>query len=1028
MNFSEAFIRRPVLSSVVAFFLILLGIQGITSMSIREYPKVDEAVITVTTVYPGASSDVLQGFITSTIQKAVSSAEGVDYVTSTSTLGLSTVSVHMRLNADPDKALTEVIAKVQQVRGQLPEDARDPVIQKGTGFTFALMYIAARSANMNPQQLTEYLTRVIQPRFATVEGVADAQILGAQEFAMRVWIDPVAMAARKVTATDILGAIQSANFLSAPGSTKNEYYAYSIEAKTTLQDPQTFGQLPVYGTGDDVVRLRDVATIELAAASNDARVKFDGEDGVFLGIMPTPEANPIDVAAGARKELEAIQKDLPDGMELNLLYDSTEAISASIEEVVKTIFEASAIVVLVILLFLGSFRAVIIPIATIPLSLIGVCFLMWAAGYSLNTLTLLAMVLAIGLVVDDAIVVVENIHRHIEEGHKPLQAAILSMREISGAVVAMTITLAAVFAPIGFTTGITGSLFREFALTLAGAVAISGFVALTVSPMMSARMLTPQASRFAHLVDKVFDSVGDWYEQRLKGSLNLRPLTLAIVAVLIAATGYLFTHTSTELAPEEDQGALFSLVTGPQYSTIDYTSLFLGEIDKRTSDIPEVTTRFSMAGMGAANSGFAAWVLKPWAERDRSQAEVQQEIQPRLNKVAGLQAFVFAIPSLPGTGGGLPISFVIQSTDSSDRVFEQAEAIKAAAMQSGKFIIVQNSLSFDKPQVEVLIERERAAALGVSVSNIANTLTLLVGGNSVSKFSRDARAYDIIPQVPERFRFNPEDLTKFFVRNQAGDMVPLSAVVTINTRASAPAIEQFNQLNSATLSGLPRPGVTTGDALQVLQDLAAQQLPANYFVQYAGQSRTEIATGNTLLIAFALAVIVIYLVLAATFESFRDPLIIMMAVPLSLFGATVFLNIGLSTINIYTQVGLITLVGLITKHGILMVEFANQQREARGLDRHDAIVEAARIRLRPILMTTFAMVLGVVPLLLSTGAGAAARFSLGLVIATGMSIGTVFTLFVVPMFYTFLSARTRKSPNADDDAPALTPAHPAPAE
>ncbi len=1027
MGFSERFIRRPVLSTVVAFLILLLGAQGITSMSIRQFPKVDETVITVTTIYPGASSDVIQGFITSTVEKAVSSAEGVDYVTSQSALGVSTVSVHMRLNANPDKSLTEVIAKVQQVRGQLPSDARDPVIQKGTGFAFALMYMAARSDNMNPQQLTEYLTRVIQPRFATVPGVADAQILGAQEFAMRVWLDPVAMAARKVTATDVLGAITASNFLSAPGSTKNEYYAYSIEAKTTLQDPDTFGELPVHGSGDGVVRLRDVARIELAAASADVHVRFNGQDGVFLGILGTPEANPIDVAAGARKELTALQKDLPEGMQISLLYDSTEAISASIEEVIKTIGEASAIVVLVILLFLGSFRAVVIPIVTIPLSLIGVTFLMWAFGYSLNTLTLLAMVLAIGLVVDDAIVVVENIHRHIEEGYKPLQAAIQSMREISSAVVAMTITLAAVFTPIGFTTGVTGSLFREFALTLAGAVAISGFVALTISPMMSARMLTSTSGRFAHFVDHTFDAIGDWYQRRLDGSLHLRPITLLIVAVLIATAGYLFTHTSTELAPEEDQGALFSVINGPQYATIDYTSLFLNEIDRKTQNLPEVATRFSVAGMGAGNTGFAAWVLKPWSERSRSQAEVQKDLQARLGTIAGLQAYVFAIPSLPGTGGGLPISFVIQSTNAADQVYEQAEAIKKQALASGKFIVVQDSLAFDKPQVQILIDRQRAAALGISVSDIANTLTLLVGDNGISKFSRDERAYDIIPQVPQRFRFNPEDLTKFYVRNQAGAMVPLSSVTSIRTQASAPAIEQFNQLNSATLSALPRPGVTSGDALKVFQDLAAQELPEGYFVQYAGQSRTELEAGNTLLIAFGLAVIVIYLVLAATFESFRDPLIIMMAVPLSLFGALVFLNLGLATINIYTEVGLITLIGLITKHGILMVQFANQQREQRGLDRRAAIVEAARIRLRPILMTTFAMVLGVMPLLLSTGAGAKARFSMGLVIATGMSIGTVFTLFVVPMFYTFLSSRTRPV-DGDRDPGALAPVHPAPAE
>ena len=1027
MSFSELFIRRPVLSTVVSLLILLLGAQGITSMAIRQYPKVNETVITVTTAYPGASADVVQGFITSTIAKAVSSAEGVDYVTSSSALGLSTVSVHMRLNADPNTSLTEVMAKVQQVRGQLPSDAKDPVIQKGTGFSFALMYLAARSTNMNPQQLTEYLTRVIQPRFATVDGVANAQILGAQDFAMRIWIDPVALAARNVTATDVLNAIKGSNFLSAPGSTKNEYYAYSINAQTTLQDAQTFGAIPVRGSGDAVVRLRDVAKIELAAASTDVRVRFNGQDGVFLGIFPTPEANPLDVATGVRKELKSIQADLPQGMQIDLLYDSTEAISASISEVLKTILEAAGIVTLVILLFLGSFRSVVIPIVTIPLSLIGVCFLMWAVGYSLNTLTLLAMVLAIGLVVDDAIVVVENVHRHVEEGRQPLAAAIDGMRELTGAVIAMTITLAAVFAPIGFTTGVTGSLFREFALTLAGAVAISGFIALTVSPMMSARLLTRTGGRFAHIVDRVFDAIGNWYERRLAGSLRLRPLTLLIVAALIGTTGFLFTHTSTELAPEEDQGALFAQVSGPQYATLSYTSLFLDEIDQRTKDIPEVTTRFSVAGAGSANAGFAAWVLKPWAQRSRSQAAVQKDIQARLDKIAGVRAFAFAIPSLPGTGGGLPISFVIQSTNAADLVYQQAEAIKAKAMQSGKFIVVQDSLSFDKPQANVVIDRQRAASLGVSVADVANTLTLLVGGNSVAQFDRDARSYDIIPQVPQSYRLNPESLGAFFVRSQSGAMVPISSLVKIDTNATAPAIEQFNQLNSATLSGLPRPGVTTGDALKTLQDIAAAQLPSGYFIQYAGQSRTEIEAGNALLIAFVLAVVVIYLVLAAKFESFRDPLIIMMAVPLSLFGALVPLNLGLSTINIYTEVGLITLVGLITKHGILMVEFANQQREARGLDKQAAIIEAARIRLRPILMTTFAMVLGVLPLILSTGAGAKARFSMGLVIAAGMSVGTIFTLFVVPMFYTFLSSARRVGPDRSARSDPL-PAHPAPAE
>ncbi|MBB3931556.1 multidrug efflux pump [Kaistia hirudinis] len=1035
MNFSEIFIRRPVLTTVVSLLILLLGAQGILNMSIRQYPKVDETVITITTAYPGASADVIQGFITSTITKSVSSAEGVDYVTSKSALGLSTVSVYMRLNTDPDKALTEVIAKVQQVRGDLPTEAKDPVIQKGTGFTFALMYLAARSKTMNTQQLTDYLIRVIQPRFATVNGVANAEVLGAQEFAMRVWLDPTAMAARKVTATEVLAAIQGSNFLSAPGKTKNEYYAYSIEAKTTLQDPDTFGELPVRANGDEVVRLHDIARIELAAASNDTRVRFNGEEGVFLGIYQTPSANPLDVSAGVRAELPLIQSSLPAGMDIVLVYDSTEAISASIEEVLHTILEAAAIVVVVILLFLGSFRSVIIPIVTIPLSLIGVCFILWALGYSLNTLTLLAMVLAIGLVVDDAIVVVENIHRHIEEGLAPMEAAIVGMREIFGAVVSMTITLAAVYAPIAFTQGVTGALFREFSLTLAGAVILSGFVAVTVSPMMAARILKPGGGKLQHFVDRIFERFGNWYARRLDGSLKVRPITLLMVAVILGTLVYLFTSTKSELAPEEDQGAMFAVVNAPQYATVDYTQHYVDQIAQKTKDIPERDALFSISGSGSANSAFSGLVLKPWSQRTRTQAEIQQEVQGLLNQVAGVQSFVFGVPSLPGTGGGLPIQIVIQSTAAADRVYQVAETILGRAMGSGKFIIVQNSLSFDTPKVNVTIDRARAAALGVSVADIGNTLTLLVGENGISKFDRESRAYDIITQVPQKYRMNPESLGTFFVRAQSGDMVPLSSVVSIDTVGSAPAIEQFNQLNSATLSALPVPGVTSGQGLAELQQIAKEVMPQGFFLEYAGQSRTEIETGNTLLIVFGLAIVVIYLVLAAQFESFRDPLIIMMSVPLSIFGAVAVLNVcsrlgnfvpALSggTINIYSQVGLITLVGLITKHGILMVEFANQQRELRGLGKREAIIEAARVRLRPILMTTAAMVFGVVPLITSVGAGAKARFAMGIVIASGMSIGTIFTLFVVPMFYTLLSSEHKQ--HTDGSAPA-TPHAPPPA-
>ena len=1031
MNFSEIFIRRPVLTLVTSILVLLLGLQGFFSMTVREYPEVDDSVITVSTIYPGAGAELMQGFITSPIAKAVLNADNVDYVTSTSSLASSTVTVHMTLGADPDQALIDVLSKVQEVRGQLPTDAEDPVVQKGTGESFALMYLAIRSTTMNPQQVTEYLTQVVQPRFATVEGVGDAQILGGRDFAMRVWLDPVRLAARAVTAADVLNAINASNFLSAPGRTENQYVAYTIETATTLQTPETFGALPVRANGDEIVRLRDVAVVEYGAENEDVRVTFNDQEGSFIGVFASPGANALDTSAAVKAELPTIQRELPPGMELELVYDATRNISASIEEVFKTIAEAVVIVIFVILVFLGSFRSVLVPIFTIPLSLIGVCFILYLLGYSINLLTLLAMVLSIGLVVDDAIVVVENIHRHLERGVKPLQAAIVGMREIFAPVVAMTITLAAVYTPIAFAQGLTGSLFREFAVTLAGAVIISGFVAVTLSPMMAARVLKARGDthgRFETIVNRVFDRLSGWYARRVTSTLRYRPVTLMVVTALSATMVYLFLNTSSELAPEEDIGFMFSIVNAPAYATSDYTDLFVEEVRAAAQDIPEVDTRFSVVGFGGTNTAFAGFGLVPWSERERSQSAVQQEIQGKIDAVAGVQAFVFAPPTLPGTSGGLPVEYVIRSTGDADQVFEVAEEIKNRAQQSGRFIIVQNSLAFTQPQARITIDRDRAAALGVAVSEIGTTLTALVGGGTVSRFDLESRSYDVITQVAREQRLNPESLGDYYVRSATGGMVPLSAVITVDTQAAPIAIEQFNRLNSATISGLPLPGVATGDALQTLREIGQEVMPAGFFEDFAGQSRLEVTEGNTTLIAFGLAVIIIYLVLAAQFESFRDPLVIMLTVPMSIFGALVPLNLGVSTLNIYTQVGLITLVGLITKHGILMVEFANKQREA-GVPRSEAIVEAARVRLRPILMTTAAMVSGVIPLIIASGAGAKARFSIGLVIATGLAIGTLFTLFVLPVFYTYIAKRDQPRTQAPDEAePPEVMMRPAPAE
>ena len=815
MSFSDIFIRRPVLSTVLAFMILLLGFQGIFNLSVRQYPEVEETVITITTVYPGASADLIQGFITAPIAAAVATTENIDYVTSQSRPSASVVTVHMQLGSNPDVALTEVMSKVQGVRGQLPSDAEDPTIVKGTGMQFAIMYLAMQNPNMTAEQLTEYIERVIRPRVSTIEGVAEIQIIGAAEYSMRVWIDPIRLAARDMTAAEVLAAINASNFLSAPGKTENEYVTYSITLRSTLQTAEAFSALPLKSANGDVVRLRDVADVELGAKSTDTIVSFNGQPGTFIGIFPTPAANPLDTAGAVIAELPSIQASLPDGMTMTLVYDATETISASIEEVFKTIAEAVAIVVVVILLFLGSFRSVVMPIVTIPLSLIGVCFLLLMVGYSINLLSLLAMVLAIGLVVDDAIVVVENIHRHIEEGLTPMQAALTGMREISSAVVAMTITLAAVFAPLAFTGGLTGSLFREFALTLAGAVVISGFVALTITPMMSARLLkSGNPSRFAGFVDRTFERVAARYERLVGGSLNYRPVTLMIVVALMAVTAFMFLNTSSELAPEEDRAPCSRWSTRRDTRQANTRALYTNQIRELTEDIPELRANFQIVGFGGPPiRRFALWALKDWSERDRSQAELQTEIQGRLAKVAGVQAFVFA-PALASGGGRRPADLGChQSTGDPSQVYEVAEQIRQEAQASGRFIIVQNSLAFDAPQVTVTIDRDRAAALDLPIGDIGETLALLVGGGSIAQFDRDSNSYDIIMQVPQSYRHNPEKLGGFFVRSVDGEMVPLSAVMSVSTNASPAAIEQFNQLNSATISALPLPGVTTGDGL-----------------------------------------------------------------------------------------------------------------------------------------------------------------------------------------------------------------------
>jgi multidrug efflux pump len=1022
--FTDIFINRPVLATVVSLLILLLGIQAFFSLPIRQYPKLTNTTIEITTTYPGANADLMQGFITVPIQQAVASTEGIDYITSSSTQSTSSVKLTLRLNADGDKALTEVLSKINQVRNILPRAANDPVVVKTTGDAFALMYIGFNSEVLTESQITDYLTRVIQPRLQTIDGVSQAQILGGQTFAMRIWLDPAKMAALGVTATDVQNALQANNFTSAPGEIKGDFIRITINADTSPSNVAGFEQLVVLTKGSTLIRLRDVGSVELGPQSVVSSSMFNGLKAVFVGVFTAPSANPLTVIEAVRKSMPDIQAQLPPGMKASIAYDATTFIQASIDEVITTIVEAALIVVIVIFLFLGNIRSTIIPIVTIPLSLVGVLFLLVVLGYSINLLTLLAMVLAIGLVVDDAIVVVENIYRHIEEGETPYRAALHGARDIAGPVISMTITLAAVYAPIGFVGGLTGALFREFAFTLASAVIISGIVALTLSPMMSSKLLKAgHQGRFADVIDRIFSGLRRAYERRLDRVLDARPLVLVIVAAVLGSSFFLYQESQKELAPKEDQGILFMQVKAPQYANLDYFEAFANELQKVFTSFPEYANSFAINGVGTVNAGFAGLLLKPWAERKRKQAQIQQELQGKLSQLPGLEIFAFELPALPGSSG-VPVQFVIKTTADYQTLARVLEQLQGEAFRSGLFLFAFSDLKFDNPQIEVKIDHAKANELGITMQSIGNSLATMFGGNFTNFFNLYGRSYQVIAQAPRDFRLTPGMIDNIYVRTTKGTLVPISTVVSISQSVQPNALTTFQQLNSATISAVPSPGRSMGEALAWLKTKAKEIFPEGFTFDFQGESRQFEQEGNTLALAFAFAIIVIFLVLAAQFESFRDPLIILTTVPLSIWGALLPINLGMASINIYTQVGLVTLIGLISKHGILMVEFANELQERERLDRRAAILKAAAIRLRPILMTTAAMVVGMVPLLFASGAGAKSRFDIGLVIAAGMTIGTMFTLFVLPVIYTFLA---RKRIVDEGEAPAALPA-PQPAE
>ncbi len=1004
MTFTDIFIRRPVLASVVSLLILLIGLQALSTLQIRQYPELTNTTITVTTTYPGANAELIKGFITTPIQQAVASTEGIDTLVSSSQQSTSTVTLNLRLNADPDRAMTDVLSKVNQVASVLPDEANDPVVTKQTGDGFALMYISFNSDTMSASQITDYLTRVIQPKLQTVPGVANAEILGGKTFAMRIWLDPDRMAALGVTPNDVRVALAANNFTSAAGQIKGDFVQTTINAETSLKSAAAFGRLVVLSDGDALIRLSDIAEIELGPESADSSSTFDNLKAVFIGIYAAPTANPLSVIDDVRKEMPSVERELPADLHAAIAYDATEFINASIEEVVTTIGEAAIIVIVVIFLFLGNLRSTVIPIVTIPLSLVGVMIMLLALDYSINLLTLLALVLAIGLVVDDAIVVVENIHRHIEEGRSPMNAALIGAREIAVPVIAMTITLAAVYAPIGFVSGLTGALFREFAFTLAGSVVVSGIVALTLSPMMCSRLLKEEqdTGRFVVFLDRNFERLKDWYAHRLDRTLNARPVTILILAGVLVAAGIMYVTTQSELAPSEDQGVLFTQMEAPRYANLDYMEHYSEQLANVFANVPEFAHTFLINGTAGVHEGFAGLILKPWGERERSASQVQQALQPELAGIAGLQVQAFSPPALPGSTGGLPFQFVITSTGDYQQLAEVLDEVRNAAQQSGLFLFTDTDLSFDTPQVEFRIDHDKANSLGISMADIGGALATLLGGNYVNRFDLYGRSYEVIPQVPRKYRVTSDWLTRYQVRTKAGKLVPLSTVATVENSVQPNSLNTFQQLNSATLSGVLFPGRSMGEAVSFVEQ-KAQGFPEGFSYDFQSESRQFVQEGSTLAITFVFALIVIFLVLAAQFESFRDPFIILIALPTSMFGALIPLNLGLATVNIYTQIGLVTLIGLISKHGILMVAFANQLQEEEGLGRREAIVKAASIRLRPILMTTAAIVVAMVPLLIAEGAGAKSRYDIGLVIAAGMTVGTIFTLFVTPAIYTYIA-------------------------
>jgi len=1005
MKFTDVFIKRPVFATTLSLLLLFVGFIAIKKMPLRQYPDIQPPVISVQTAYPGASAKMIEGFITTPIESALSDISGVDYISSSSTAGNSQVLVNLRLGHDLNQAVVDVGDKVDAIRGSLPSDAYDPVISKFNPEATATLYIAFSSDTLSAEAVTDYITRVVQPQLEVLPGVGRAQILGAAKYAMRIWLDPAKMAAQNVTAADVSNMLASNNLQTAAGRLESTYQEFDLSAKTDIETAAQFNNMVVKTEGNSLIRVSDIGKAVLGAQSRRASAIMNDYKANVIGVFTKSTGNPLSVAKAGIKQLEKIKAHLPSDIKAYLIWDNSKFIAASIHEVIMTILEAATIILLLIFLCLGSFRAILIPIVTIPLSLIGVCGLMLLMGFAINTLTLLAAVLAIGLVVDDAIVVVENIHRHLEKGESPMQAALIGTREIARAVIVMTITLAAVFMPIAFMTGLTGKLFTEFAFALAGAVLVSGFVALTLSPMMCSKLLTNELFHrpFPQAIDRVFTKITQYYRSALSKLLFRKPKQLSIIAICLVLgiallDQLLFTTTQEELAPAEDQGVVLTIAISPNSTNLNYLEKYTKQLIPIFKSIPEMENYGIINGFDGVHKAIAFLVLKPWGDRKRSAQDIIQSLFPKFAAIKGILAFPFNFPSLPGGDIQGNVGFVVKTTGTFQELNSVMQQLEAKVRQNPKFVNVQNSLSINKPQVDISINRALAGDLGISMQDISTALNVSFAEPVPSHFTMAGRRYDVIPQLMAQYRNSPDKLKYIEVRTSSGKLIPLSSLITVTESVVPPSLDHFQQMRSATLHAATAPGYSLGEALEFLQQVSKEVLPDDMNYDYVGESRQYIEAAGTTAMLFLSAIILILLVLAAQFESFVDAFIVLVAILFSFLGAIVAIRLTGATLNIYTKIGLVALIGLISKHGILMIEFCNQLRK-EGRDRVNGILEAATVRLRPILMTTGAMVLGALPLVFASGAGAVSRHQLGSVIVGGMTIGTMFTLFVVPMVY-----------------------------